>query len=119
MAECPRCEQKIREGAVSCSCGWRARTRAAKEAPRPIVQCAHESCVVPATVRQKTPTGWANLCQPHYLRFHDELACRAYAEQGLERGDDETREEHKKRVFAWLKSHSRLKTFDAAQEKAA
>ena len=30
------------------------------------VPCAHEGCNVPALCRVWTPTGWANLCVPHY-----------------------------------------------------
>ena len=36
--------------------------------PRPVVVCAHMGCTVPALVRVKTETGWANFCEDHYVQ---------------------------------------------------
>ena len=36
--------------------------------PKPLVDCAHEGCRTPAILRERLPTGWANLCEFHWLQ---------------------------------------------------
>lgn len=82
------------------------------------IQCAHETCHVPASVRVKTGHGWANLCLPHYERHFDKAADARFAELGLERGLDEDRKAWRGRIMVWVKSHAKLKTFaDAAEDE--
>lgn len=38
------------------------------------IDCAHYNCYCSAIVRQKTNTGWANLCHDHYLDYHQQVA---------------------------------------------
>ena len=51
--------------------------------PRLIVDCAHEGCKTPAILREKRPTGWANLCEFHYIEDHRERAKKWCESQGL------------------------------------
>lgn len=112
MAECPRCSQPISHSATTCACGWRSRKKEpAYEAPREIVQCAHEVCSVPAVCKVKTPTGWANFCMPHYERYHEAGALKGLAEKGLDQRPGETRAEHVGRMRAWFKANAKLRTF--------
>lgn len=80
------------------------------------VPCAHETCDLEARVRVKTPTGWANMCLPHYERFHEDIALKNCAAKGLLRRPDEDMAQYRKRVMAYLKANARLKTFDDAED---
>lgn len=78
---------------------------------RPRVPCAHETCSLPARCRVQTITGWANFCEPHYVRYHDDLARKRFTELGLDRKLNETAAEHKARVMAHIKGRVKPKTF--------
>lgn len=117
MASCPRCDNPlIRDDATSCACGWRERGRreSKKDAPRPFVHCAHETCDIPAKCRVKTPTGWADFCEPHYVRFHDDQARKRCAEAGLLKRSDEGSGDYRKRMMAYVRENARLKRFTDA-----
>lgn len=116
MAECPRCEQPVAEGATSCSCGWKARAKREPktEKPRPIVHCAHETCDLPAICRVKARTGWAAFCEPHYVRYHDDLARKSCTEKGLDKQPNESSAEYRARMLAYMREHAKLRTFDDA-----
>lgn len=104
--DCPRCNEPLFSPS-SCRCGWRARVRNERNtsvtAPE-YVPCAHEGCRESARCRIKVPTGWANLCLPHYEQHFARIGDAAMTEYGLDKLQDETRAEWKKRVFAHWKA---------------
>lgn len=104
--DCPRCSEPLFSPS-SCRCGWRARTRRESghsTEPPPHVPCAHQDCRESALCRIQTPTGWANLCMPHYERHFARIGDAALTAHGLDKQQEETREEWKKRVFShWRK----------------
>jgi hypothetical protein len=103
--DCPRCNEPL-YSPNSCRCGWRARVRQERhtaEAPA-YVACAHEGCRESALCRIRTATGWANLCMPHYEQHYARIGDAATAAHGLDKHQDETRAEWKKRVFAHWKT---------------
>lgn len=53
------------------------------ELPKLRASCAHEGCQTPALVREKTETGWANLCEYHYVKAHTKRAEKWCADHGL------------------------------------
>jgi hypothetical protein len=83
--QCPRCSDDLKWGATSCHCGWKKRKRGEERGlpPRVPVQCAHEDCPDDATIRIKTPTGWANLCRGHYDAYYARVARSWCVERGL------------------------------------
>lgn len=113
---CPKCHDTLQIDARACQCGWTLKSAAPKEEKeRPVVHCAHETCDLPAICKIKTKTGWANLCEPHYVMHFDNEARQNFTERGLDRGLNETRDEHRKRVMAWIRGRMKPKTFtDAA-----
>lgn len=82
--------------------------------PTDHARCAHETCDVPAMVRLQLPTGWANLCEPHYVMHFDGIARLRCAELGLNQGPNESKKEWLARCMAYIKSNAKLKTFDDA-----
>ena len=62
--QCPDCGSGLGAKAIKCRCGWSA---AASVAPRPRVSCCYSSCLNEALVRVWTKTGWANVCEPHFI----------------------------------------------------
>lgn len=68
MSECVKCGSEIGT-ANYCGCGWK-RSKATKNEPRQFIQCAHMACNTSAIVKIKTPTGWANFCEPHYGDYY-------------------------------------------------
>lgn len=82
MKECPRCGQRLGYAAKACKCGWKERSAAATttEPTKPHIPCAHMECTNNAIIKEKTPTGWANLCYQHMMQAANERAneyCRA------------------------------------------
>ena len=64
---CPECNSTIGANATYCGCGWGRKKKFDHGVPdEPRAPCAHESCGRLSTVKIHTPTGWANLCLPHY-----------------------------------------------------
>ncbi len=117
---CPKCRETLALDARACECGWTLRKAETAKAERPAVHCAHDACDVPAICRIQTATGWANFCEPHYVRYHDEQARKRNAEKGLDQQPDETRDEWIARMRAYVRSHAKLKRFaDAALDEAA
>lgn len=76
MKPCPRCGEKMGYGAKACKCGWKERTSTpAAGAPQSQhIQCAHMDCTQNAVIKEKTPTGWANLCYAHMMKRANERA---------------------------------------------
>lgn len=117
---CPKCRDILQVDARACQCGWTAREPEKAKNERPVVHCAHETCDVPARCRVKTPTGWADFCEPHYLRFHDDQARARCKERGLLKRPDESSTEYRKRMMAYMREHAKPKTFnDAVDDLAA
>ena len=84
--ECPKCEREIGP-ATYCGCGWkqsRKKEKAPKDAPLPIVNCAHQDCIKPAIMREKTATGWANLCHFHMMQRSHDRAEKYCSDRGLD-----------------------------------
>lgn len=57
--------------------------KAVADEPRPFRFCAHMGCGTEALIAQKTPTGWANLCYPHYLDYHTAEARKSNEANGI------------------------------------
>lgn len=76
-----------------------------------VIECAHATCGLSAIVKVQTPTGWAKFCEPHYVAYHKALADAKFKELGLERWSDESREDHRKRVFEYMKLLAKFKRF--------
>ncbi len=85
LHNCPRCSDDLPWGATSCHCGWKKRARGdgKKLASRVPVQCAYHDCPDDATIRIRTPTGWADLCRGHYVAHHQRIADAYCANAGL------------------------------------
>ena len=79
--ECPKCKTTLAESATYCGCGWKApRT---KDAPIQHINCAYADCLKPAIMRERTATGWSNLCHHHMTRHHHDRAEKYCASRGL------------------------------------
>lgn len=115
---CPKCRDILSIDARACQCGWAAKEPEKPKSERPIVHCAHETCDVPARCRVQTPTGWANFCEPHYLRFHDDQARARCAEKGLLKRPDESSVQYRQRMMAYIRERAKPKSF-GFEEKAA
>jgi len=70
LKNCPDCGSDLGRNATKCRCGWKTSV----ELPRLTQPCAHEGCKTPAILREQIPTGWANFCEYHYIRYHRERA---------------------------------------------
>lgn len=116
MADCPKCGELLLNPKSCGGCGWRSRLRqeSSEYAPLEHIPCAHATCNLSARVRILTATGWARLCEPHYVMHFDALARVSFTEKGLDRWPNESREVWRKRVMAYLRAHARPKTFDDA-----
>lgn len=103
--DCPRCNEPL-INAGYCRCGWRARIRPERQAVAApeYVPCAHDGCRESALCRIKMPTGWANLCMPHYEQHFARIGDAAMTAHGIDKHQDETASEWKKRVFAHWKA---------------
>ena len=88
-------------------------------AVKQIVQCAYETCGREAIIREKTPTGLANLCYFHMMQHAQERGLAAMKREGLERWPDETFAEHKRRVFDYIKLMARTSKMSKPLEDAA
>ena len=53
-------------------------------------------------INRKTPTGWAQFCFKHDDAFHLDGVKKRIAEKGLDRRDDETREQWIRRLLAYM-----------------
>lgn len=76
LTACPDCGGNLGRDAEKCRCGWKR----GSVAPRLLAECAYQGCVTSAVIREQTPTGWANLCEFHWLQAHTRRAeenCRA------------------------------------------
>jgi hypothetical protein len=51
--------------------------------PKPIVDCAYHGCNTPAILREKTETGWANLCEFHWVKAATERSEKRCRDMGL------------------------------------
>ena len=97
--DCPKCGNTLGVQARYCGCGWK---RADEVERSKAASCAHEGCQHSAQVRQKTPTGWANLCDAHYLVFHRERAAASIKARGLDRYPDESVRDWHKRCLEYV-----------------
>lgn len=82
--------------------------------------CAHETCSSMAWVKIRTKNGWAALCMTHYELHFSKQGDAAHTAAGLDRMQDESRADWKKRVFAhWRELVKRApmnrKAFEAVQ----
>lgn len=111
---CPDCTRPLSDVATACRCGWikgQAETK-------PHIQCAHDSCGTSAVLKRKTPTGWANFCDYHNMQYQQTQALATYRKLGLERYADETCQEHKARVFEYIKLMARTSVMNRHMEAA-
>lgn len=52
---------------------------------KPRADCAVYGCGALTVTREKTPTGWANFCEYHYVEYHHQQSARRVKEKlGLE-----------------------------------
>lgn len=86
------------------------------EKPPEHVPCAHETCSIPAKCRIRLPTGWANLCLPHYQRHFEILADRNLKALGLDQKPGEAKSEHVTRMREWCRKNAKFKTFKSAEQ---
>lgn len=115
MAECPRCEARLANPKLCTSCGWKSRVKAEKASEvREHVPCAHQGCGYGAIARVKTPTGWANFCEPHYTAYYGRDARANFTALGLDRRPDETRDQQHARVMGYIKANMKPKRFEDA-----
>ena len=88
--QCPDCQRGLKAGVNSCPCGWsktpssHARGEPAKEH----IQCAHQECGNHAIVRERTPSGWANLCYEHMMAAANKRAKEYCESLGLKTAQD-------------------------------
>lgn len=82
MSECPKCHGEI-GNAKYCGCGWKEQPKRGEATPLPHIDCAHEMCGTPAIVKVQTKTGWATLCERHYLEHKNAEAKAWLVERGL------------------------------------
>lgn len=98
-AECPKCGNTLGAQARYCGCGWKR----ADETQAPArVQCSHDGCPHNAQIRQRTKTGWANLCDRHYLEHHHKVAQAWSTEHGLDRWPNESSREWHQRTLEYV-----------------
>ena len=81
--ECPDCKSEI-GNARYCGCGWQKPSKRDRDEPLPMVNCVYADCLKPAIMREKTPTGWANLCHFHMMQRHHDRAEKYCADRGLD-----------------------------------
>lgn len=76
MKPCPRCGEKLWIKAKACKCGWKEREEPAASATpaKQHIQCAYMDCTQGAIIKEKTPTGWANICYGHMMKHANERA---------------------------------------------
>jgi hypothetical protein len=60
---CPECGGDLGRQAIKCRCGWKA----SSELPKLTVPCAYSTCPSRAILRERVKTGWANLCERHWV----------------------------------------------------
>lgn len=70
-------------------------------------------------MKVRTLTGWAKLCEFHYLAHHKAIADAKFKELGLERWPDETRAQHRKRVFEYIGLLAKHSVVNDAWQKIA
>lgn len=67
------------------------------------VNCAHESCNIPAMYKIHTKTGWANLCIPHYDKHFADQAIESLDKYGMAKLAGESRPEWVVRMRQFVK----------------
>jgi hypothetical protein len=77
---CQKCKRRLKADATSCLCGWNS----AQVSQQTTAYCAHQDCVIPALVRVKTETGFANLCMKHYEAYWTPQRVQTH---GINRGE--------------------------------
>lgn len=100
--ECPTCKATLHNSAKYCGCGWKRDNHFSN--PDPIIDCAHMGCSIPAKVKIKTKTGYANLCLAHYDKHFADEAQANLDKYGLALMADETRAEHVLRMRQFVKT---------------
>lgn len=91
--QCPDCKARLFVNATRCACGWNAQS---PNQPLPKANCAHEECGFHAFVKVRTKTGWAKLCEKHYVEDHKKEAIERCLDMGLATP---------KACYEWFKSH--------------
>jgi hypothetical protein len=76
---CPECERYLPVTAVACRCGWKAPQAAPSWVP-----CCFAGCPTNATLKVKTKTGWASVCEKHDLELVQKRADQVCKELGLD-----------------------------------
>jgi hypothetical protein len=79
LKACPDCGGDLGRSADKCRCGWRATSYF----PKLISPCAYEGCPARAVLREKLPTGWANLCEQHWIDEGTKRAKASNAKRGI------------------------------------
>lgn len=75
--KCPKCQRRLRVDAEVCLCGWSKAGGISRHR-----DCAHApACTKNATIREKTPTGWAAFCEDHYVAYHHALSAKRVREE--------------------------------------
>lgn len=86
--ECPKCGDALGTKATYCGCGWKKGIsqdgKLAYPNEQPRVPCCYEGCFISATVKIKTPLGWANLCDMHYPEHFRKEANKTCERLGLD-----------------------------------
>jgi hypothetical protein len=80
LTACPDCGSSLGRGASKCRCGWKA-SAAYLSAPK--ANCAYVGCLIPALLRKRVETGWANFCEYHYIQDHTQRAAKWCEDNGL------------------------------------
>ena len=82
---CPDCNKSIAVTATRCRCGWKEH---AATQTRPHVDCCFEGCGKSAIVKERTKTGWANVCYDHMMKLANDSAKEYCANLGLYTPED-------------------------------
>ena len=76
---CPECGGYLGRQATKCRCGWKA----SAELPKLTVPCAYSACPSRAILRERLQTGWANLCEKHWVEEATKMANERNNVRGL------------------------------------
>ena len=80
--QCPDCDKELGFRSV-CGCGWKKPTTPQMAYEKPRAKCCHDLCISNAICKIKTVTGWANVCERHYLSHFQKQADDYCAEHGI------------------------------------
>lgn len=75
---CPDCDKELGYRAI-CGCGWKKPVAPKIPYEKIPAKCCYDVCNFDAICRIKTATGWANVCEKHYLA-HFQKPADDYAE---------------------------------------